>query len=295
MIKSTQAKRKRYLKSDKSDNSSVELVDNHCKTDDCQHNDIDKIEKCRQYGIDPSKMPRHVAIIMDGNGRWAKKRLMNRVVGHEKGSETVRSIVTLCRELHIDVLTLYAFSTENWSRPKAEVTALMGLLKKFIVSERETLHKQGICLKITGQKARLPLDVRQEIDITMSHTAKNKKMCLNLALSYGSREEIVNAVRKIALKVKKGKLSSEKITEEIITEHLYTSKLPDPDMIIRTSGEMRLSNFLLWQSAYAELFFTPTLWPDFTEQEFVEMVKEYQNRDRRFGKVVCSSNDGSQH
>ncbi len=282
------------MKFDKHNCSIVTSIDNLNSQANYNSQVINKVDKCQQYGIEPSKLPRHVAIIMDGNGRWAKKRLMNRVVGHEKGSETVRSIVTICREFEIDVLTLYAFSTENWSRPKAEVAALMGLLKKFIVSERDTLHNKGICLKITGQKARLPLDVRQEIDITMSHTAKNRKMCLNLALSYGSREEIVNAVRKIALKIKKGKLSSEKITEDIIAEHLYTSNLPDPDMIIRTSGEMRLSNFLLWQSAYAELFFTQTLWPDFTEQEFVEMLKEYQKRDRRFGKVVCSSNDGLQ-
>ncbi|MBF0375900.1 MAG: isoprenyl transferase [Desulfamplus sp.] len=232
---------------------------------------------------------------MDGNGRWAKKRLMNRVIGHEKGSQTVRSIVTLCRELEIGVLTLYAFSTENWSRPKAEVEALMDLLKSFIISERDSLQKQGIRLEMIGQKNKLPLDVRQELDITMSHTAQNKKMCLNLALSYGGREEIVNAVRKIASKVKKGKLSYETITEDVISQHLYTSRLPDPDMVIRTSGEMRLSNFLLWQSGYSEFFFTQTLWPDFTEQEFVEMVKDYQNRDRRFGKVVCSSNDCSQH
>ncbi|MBF0228699.1 MAG: isoprenyl transferase [Desulfamplus sp.] len=253
------------------------------------------LDKCQFYGIDPLKLPRHVAIIMDGNGRWAKKRLMNRVIGHEKGSETVRSIVTLCRELRIAVLTLYAFSTENWARPKAEVEALMGLLKSFIISERDSLQKQGIRLEMIGQKNKLPLDVRQELDITMSHTAQNSKMCLNLALSYGSREEIVNAVRKIASKVKKGKLSYETITEDVIAQHLYTNKLPDPDMVIRTSGEMRLSNFLLWQSGYSEFFFTQTLWPDFTEQEFVEMVKDYQNRDRRFGKVVCSSNDCSQH
>jgi len=260
-----------------------------------QQNSSQKTVKCQQYGIDPSRLPRHVAIIMDGNGRWAKKRLMNRVVGHEKGSETVRSIVTACRELEIEVLTLYAFSTENWARPKAEVAALMLLLKRFIKSEIETLHQKGIRLQMIGQKERLPEDVRQELDYAISHTARNKSMCLNLALSYGGREEILHAVRKIASKVKKGTLTSGKITEETIASHLYTRNLPDPDMVIRTSGEMRLSNFLLWQAGYAEFFFTETLWPDFTEQEFVGMVKEYQGRDRRFGKVVCSSNDGSQH
>lgn len=254
-----------------------------------------KSDKFQQYSIDPSKLPRHVAIIMDGNGRWAKKRLLNRVTGHEKGSEIVRTIVTLCREIGIEVLTLYAFSTENWARPKGEVDALMELLKRFIISERDSLHKQGIRLEMIGQKRKLPLDIRQELDSTISHTAQNKNMCLNLALSYGGREDIVNAVRQIASKVKKGKLSPAKITEETIIQHLYTKKLPDPDMVIRTSGEMRLSNFLLWQSGYAEFFFTQTLWPDFTEEEFVQMVKDYQSRDRRFGKVVCSSNDGSQH
>lgn len=264
-------------------------------TDSAHQHDSIKNARCQLYGIDPSRIPRHVAIIMDGNGRWAKKRLMNRVTGHEKGSETVRSIVTICRELEIEVLTLYAFSTENWARPKAEVAALMLLLKRFIVSERENLHQKGIRLEMIGQKQKLPEDVRQELDATISHTAHNRKMCLNLALSYGGREEILHAVRKIASKVKKGRLTSGQITEEIIAQNLYTGKLPDPDMVIRTSGEMRLSNFLLWQIGYAELFFTETLWPDFTEQEFVEMVKQYQNRDRRFGKVVCSSNDGSQH
>ncbi|MBF0469331.1 MAG: isoprenyl transferase [Desulfamplus sp.] len=254
----------------------------------------EQTDKFKKYGIDPSRLPRHVAIIMDGNGRWAKKKFMNRVSGHEKGSEAVRSIVTICREIEIEVLTLYAFSTENWARPKAEVAALMALLKKFIVSEIDSLHKKGIRLEMIGQKEKLPQDVRDALDGAMSHTARNKQMCLNLALSYGGREEIVHAVRKIASKVKKGKLSSGKITEEVISQHLYTRKLPDPDMVIRTSGEMRLSNFLLWQSGYAEFFFTKTLWPDFTEQEFVEMVKDYQSRDRRFGKVVCSSNDGSQ-
>ncbi len=238
-------------------------------------------------------MPRHVAIIMDGNGRWAKKRLKNRVTGHAKGSETVRSIVTICRELGIGVLTLYAFSTENWARPKSEVTALMVLLKKFIKSERELLHDKGIRLGVIGQKHRLPSDVLKELDTTMTYTAQNRKMRLNLALSYGGREEIIQAVKKIARKVKQGKIACEKISEAMITAHLYTGKQPDPDMIIRTGGEMRLSNFLLWQAGYAEMFFTETLWPDFTEQEFADMVKAYQHRDRRFGKIICSLNDGS--
>lgn len=278
------------MKSDKSHGCSGEISD----PDVSVPHESERVEKCRQYGIDPSRLPGHVAIIMDGNGRWAKKRLMNRVRGHEKGSETVRVIVTICRELGIKFLTLYAFSTENWSRPAVEVQALMSLLKKFVISEKETLHRQGIRLDMIGQKRKLPADVREEIDAAIAYTAANSDMCLNLALSYGGREEILHAVRKISSKVKKGKLTSEKITEETIARHLYTGNIPDPDMVVRTSGEMRLSNFLLWQSGYAELFFTETLWPDFTEQEFAAMVKEYQSRDRRFGKVVCSSNDGSQ-
>lgn len=247
------------------------------------------------YGINDRKLPLHVGIIMDGNGRWAKKRLMNRVKGHERGSQVVRNIVTLCREIGIQVLTLYAFSTENWERPKAEVNALMSLLKKFISSERELLKTKGICLGVLGQKYRLPDDVNRELDITLKETAHNRDMILNLALSYGGREEIVQAVRKIAFNVLNGELSPDRITESLISKTLYTGNLPDPDLIIRTSGEMRLSNFLLWQAGYAEIFFTDTLWPDFTEQEFIDIIKNYQKRDRRFGKVVCTSNDGLPH
>ncbi|SLM27367.1 undecaprenyl pyrophosphate synthase [Desulfamplus magnetovallimortis] len=250
-------------------------------------------DKCLYYDIDPARIPRHVAIIMDGNGRWAKQRFKNRVTGHEKGSETVRAIVEISRQLGIQVLTLYAFSTENWGRPGSEVSALMSLLKKFIKSERLSLHEKGIRLGIIGQKHRLPRDVQNELDITMDYTSGNRDMLLNLALSYGGREEITRAVRSIARDVMEGKILWDDISEELISAHLYTANQPEPDMIIRTSGEMRLSNFLLWQAGYAEIFFTKTLWPDFTEQEFASMVKEYQDRDRRFGKVVCSSNDGS--
>lgn len=243
--------------------------------------------------LDPEKLPAHIGIIMDGNGRWAKKRLMNRVKGHEKGSATVREIVTACRKLGIGTLTLYAFSTENWARPKAEVTALMALLKKFIVSERTTLLENDIRLNIIGQKHRLPEDVQKQVDETIDLTAKNKGMLLNLALSYGSREEITSAVRQIASKVQNGHIQTDDITPDLISAHLYTQGMPDPDLIIRTSGEFRLSNFLMWQAAYAEIFISETLWPDFSETELVEILKNYQGRDRRFGKVACStSNDG---
>ncbi|THB73751.1 MAG: isoprenyl transferase [Desulfobacteraceae bacterium] len=239
----------------------------------------------QDLGLNPDTLPAHVAIIMDGNGRWAKQRMMNRVKGHEKGSETVRTIVTACRELGISNLTLYAFSTENWERPKAEVKALMSLLKKFIISERAELLEKGIRFNVIGQKHRLPEDVQAEINTTMRVTASNTAMTLNLALSYGAREEITTAVKSIAQKVKSGMISPDKVTTQSISDHLYTSNLPDPDLLIRTSGEYRISNFLLWQIAYAEIYISQTFWPDFTRQEFIEILKNYQQRDRRFGKV----------
>ena len=239
--------------------------------------------------LNPDTLPSHIAVIMDGNGRWAKQRLMNRVKGHEKGSQTVRSVVTTCRELGIGTLTLYAFSTENWSRPKAEVTALMALLKKFIVNERDELLNNNIKLNIIGQKHRLPPDVLQAVDGTLALTEKNDGMVLNLALSYGSREEITTSVRRIAEKTASGELTVEEITEDLISDHLYTEGMPDPDLIIRTSGEFRLSNFLLWQAAYAEIYISDTLWPDFSKEELIEILINYQERDRRFGKVACST------
>lgn len=245
-------------------------------------------------GLDPDRLPVHVAVIMDGNGRWAKKRLLNRVKGHEKGSESVRILVKACRELKIPYLTLYAFSTENWSRPQSEVSALMQLLKKFLASERDEMKKNGIRLKVLGQLKKLPEDVQREAEETMAATCGNTQMTLNLALSYGSRQEITDAVRILAKKVETGELTADEIGDQIISDHLYTSGIPDPDLVIRTSGEFRLSNFLLWQSAYAELFITPTLWPDFTRSEFIDILTHYQKRDRRFGNVECSMpNDGS--
>lgn len=243
--------------------------------------------------LDREKLPAHIAIIMDGNGRWAKKRLMNRVKGHEKGSSTVRAVVRACRELGIGTLTLYAFSTENWARPKAEVTALMKLLKKFIISERDELANNNIRLNIIGQRHRLPSDVKKEVDETCALTADNNGMVLNLALSYGAREEITQAVEQIAQKVEKGQLSAADICQETISDHLYTKNMPDPDLIIRTSGEFRLSNFLMWQAAYSEIYISETLWPDFSKQELIDILINFQQRDRRFGKVACStSNDG---
>jgi len=253
-----------------------------------------KSEKQQEEVLDSEKLPAHVAIIMDGNGRWAKKRLMNRIKGHEKGSQAVRTIVTAARELGIGMLTLYAFSTENWSRPKIEVKALMLLLKRFLVSERDELMTRDVRLNILGQKEKLPADVQKEAAKTVDMTRNNQGMGLNLALSYGSRQEITAGVQSLARKVLAGLIQPEEITEGMISEHLYTRKMPDPDLIIRTSGEFRLSNFMMWQAAYSELFITDTLWPDFTRDEFIEILINFQERDRRFGKVKCStSNDGS--
>lgn len=238
-----------------------------------------------QIEFDAAKLPVHVAIIMDGNGRWARKRLLNRVKGHEKGVEVVRTIVQACRKIGISYLTLYAFSTENWQRPKSEVAALMTILKKFLESERKELMDQNIRLNAIGQIERLPANVQRALQASMALTKENDKMCLNLALSYGGRAEIVKMVKEIAIKAKDGRLDSDSITAELISEHMCTRQMPDPDLLIRTSGEMRISNFLLWQLAYTEIYVTDTLWPDFGKDEFVGILKDYQRRERRFGKV----------
>ncbi len=237
------------------------------------------------HNLDTSRLPRHVAIIMDGNGRWAKKRLMNRVKGHEKGVETVREIVRTCRQLGIPTLTLYAFSTENWQRPKSEVKALMALLKRFLIRELDELQMQNIRLGVIGQAHRLPDNVRSSLDHAIAATAENEGMLLNLALSYGGRTELTEMVQRIAGKVAEGRLDVPGIDEEVVADHLYTRGLPDPDILIRTSGEMRISNFLLWQLAYTEIFVTHTLWPDFSGEELVDILQQFQQRDRRFGKV----------
>ena len=239
--------------------------------------------------LDPDRLPKHVAIIMDGNGRWARKRLLNRINGHEKGVETVRTIVRTARQLGISALTLYAFSTENWQRPKAEVAGLMLLLTRFLDSERQMLFDNHIRLNTIGQTGRLPNGVRQKLESTMAETAHHTGMVLTLALSYGARAELVDMVRKIAASAKQGTLDPETISPETIADHLYTRGLPDPDLLIRTSGEQRISNFLLWQIAYAEFYFTPTLWPDFSKDEFIRILKDYQHRERRFGAVPSAS------
>lgn len=236
--------------------------------------------------LDAQKLPRHIAFIMDGNGRWAKKRLLNRIKGHEKGVDTVRTVVRTCREFNIPNLTLYAFSTENWQRPQNEIKALMTLLKTFLEKELPELQKQEIRLRGIGQLHRLPHDVRKSLDDAVAHTSANKKMLLNLALSYGGRAEITDMVYAIAQKVAKGELRPDEIDQVVVADHLYTRGIPDPDLMIRTSGEMRISNFLLWQLAYTEIFITDTLWPDFSREEFIDILIDFQKRDRRFGKVA---------
>jgi undecaprenyl diphosphate synthase len=234
----------------------------------------------------PDRLPQHVAMIMDGNGRWAKKRLLNRIQGHEKGADTVRAMVECCREIGIPYLTLYAFSTENWQRPQREVDALMALLKKFLLNERDELQKNGIRLLVIGERHRLPPSVGQPLDEVISATATNDKLRLILALSYGGRSEIVEMARRLAAAAADGRLRPEQIDHAQVACHLYTDGIPDPDILIRTSGEMRISNFLLWQLAYTEFHFTPTLWPDFSKDEFIQILTDYQQRERRYGKIA---------
>lgn len=235
--------------------------------------------------IKVDKLPKHLAIIMDGNGRWAKQKGMIRAIGHENGTKSVRQTVEACAELGVKNLTLYAFSTENWNRPKLEVQTLMKLLVTSLKKEIKTLQDNNIKLKAIGNLSELPKKVNNELNFVINQTQNNTRMTLTLALSYGSREELLNCVRNITLKVKNNIISPEKIDESVINEHLYTQNLPDVDLLIRTSGEQRISNFLLWQIAYAELYFTNVLWPDFTKQHLYEAIIEYQNRERRFGKT----------
>ena len=232
-----------------------------------------------------TKLPEHIAIIMDGNGRWAKKQGMVRAFGHENGTKSVREVVEASAELGVKNLTLYAFSTENWNRPKLEVQTLMRLLVSSLKKEIQTLQKNNIRLSAIGNLNTLPKKVHKELYEVIENTKNNNRMTLTLALSYGSREEILNTVKEISIKVKNNIISPEKIDESIINEHLYTRNLPDVDLLIRTSGEQRISNFLLWQIAYAELYFTSVLWPDFTNQHLYEAIIEYQKRERRFGKT----------
>lgn len=235
--------------------------------------------------INKEHLPQHLAIIMDGNGRWAKQKGMLRAFGHENGTKSVRVTVESCAKLGIKNLTLYAFSTENWNRPKVEVDTLMKLLVSSLKKEIKTLQSNNIRLNAIGNLTNLPSGVQKELQEVIEKTSENTRMTLTLALSYGSREELIQVVKKIAHKVKNNIISEEAIDESIINQHLYTHNLPDVDLVIRTSGEHRISNFLLWQIAYAEFYFTEVLWPDFSENHLYEAIISYQKRERRFGKT----------
>ena len=235
--------------------------------------------------INTDNLPKHLAIIMDGNGRWAKQKGFLRVIGHENGSKSVRTTVEACAKIGIENLTLYAFSTENWNRPKREVDTLMKLLIKSLKSELSTLQENNIKLNCIGNLNLLPPSTQKGLENAIELTKNNTRMTLTLALSYSSREEILNVVKEISDKVKNNIISISAVDESIINQHLYTRNLPDVDLLIRTSGEHRISNFLLWQIAYAELYFTDVLWPDFTEEHLIEALASYQKRARRFGKT----------
>ena len=235
--------------------------------------------------IDTTNLPKHLAIIMDGNGRWAKQKGLLRALGHENGTKSVKVTIESCAKLGIEFLTLYAFSTENWNRPQLEVETLMKLLINSLKKELNTLQDNNIKLNAIGNLEKLPKSAQKELLDVMTKTKDNTRMTLTLALSYSSREEIVNAIKIISNKVKNNIISLDTIDDSIINEHLYTQNLPDVDLLIRTSGEHRISNFLLWQIAYAELYFTPILWPDFKEHDLYEAIISYQKRERRFGKT----------
>lgn len=235
--------------------------------------------------IDRTKLPRHIAIIMDGNGRWAQRQMKPRLFGHRAGAKNVQDIVEVCRELGVKHLTLYAFSSENWRRPETEVSGLMTILKNYLKSELPKMLKNDIRLMAIGDHSLLPDSVRSILYSTMESTASNSKMTLNLALSYGSRNEIVRAVQRISERCVLGELQPENITEEDLAVYLDTHRLPDPDLLIRTGGESRLSNFLLWQVSYSEIYFTDVMWPDFKRDVFLKALADYQNRERRFGKT----------
>ena len=233
--------------------------------------------------IDPSQLPQHVAVIMDGNGRWAEQRGLSRIHGHRVGKESVRAVVETSRRLGIRYLSLYAFSTENWNRPPREVDSLMSLLRRYLATELDKMMKNQIRLVAVGSLRRLPPAVRDALRATIAATRRNTGMTVILAISYGAREEITRAARAIAKRVERGELRADQVTADTFASHLGTAGIPDPDLLIRTSGEMRVSNFLLWQIAYTELWITPTYWPDFGPVDLYRAVAEFQRRTRRFG------------
>ncbi|MGH7527702.1 MAG: isoprenyl transferase [Gemmatimonadales bacterium] len=241
----------------------------------------DLLQRLRCHGA----VPAHIAIIMDGNGRWAKGRSLPRPLGHHAGMSAVREVVEGCLEADVGVLTLFAFSQENWQRPAGEIEALMSLLEEYIAREMDDLREQGVAVQILGDLDRLANGARRAVDRIVGETAGGQRLALNLCISYSSRAEIAHAARRLAEEVAAGRLGPAEIDEEALARRLYTAPSPDPDLLIRTSGEMRISNFLLWQLAYAELYVTPVLWPDFTRRHLFEAILEFQRRDRRFGRV----------
>jgi undecaprenyl diphosphate synthase len=242
--------------------------------------------------LDPTKMPHHIAIIMDGNGRWAQRHHLSRIEGHKKGLEATKAVVDACEEFKIKIITLYAFSKENWHRPQREVSALMGLLQEYLRKRQKELER-NIRINIIGDLEDLPAPIRKSLEETMKKTRHKDGLIINLALSYGGRSEIVAGIRKVIKEIEAGRITKDDITPETFSRYLFTGDMPDPDLLIRTSGELRISNFLLWQIAYTELYFTPTLWPDFGKEELIQACIAYQNRERRFGLTASQIRKGT--
>lgn len=241
-----------------------------------------------EIGLERNRLPRHIAVIMDGNGRWAQHRGLPRIEGHRQGVTSVREIVEECSRLELQQLTLYCFSSENWKRPPKELSFLMRLLKKYVVDERKRIQDQGLQFQVIGHIEELHPEIQQEIDTTIRDSSSNDGMTLCLALNYGARSEIVHAVRQIATKVKAGLLQPEDLSDDTVAQHLMTADMPDPDLVIRTANEMRISNFLLWQISYSELWITSTLWPEFRSPHLYAALQEYAGRDRRYGGLNAS-------
>ncbi len=238
--------------------------------------------------LNPQSLPQHVAVIMDGNGRWATNRRLPRIVGHRQGAKTLKKLLRCCNDLGIKALTAYAFSTENWQRPVAEVDFLMLLFERVLHRDLAEMMQEGVKISFIGDLSPLPKSLQMEIERSMTKTLNNQKIHFTLAVNYGSRNEITKVCRQVAELVQKGEISAEEVNENLVEKHLYTAETPEPDLLIRTSGEMRLSNFLLWQMAYTEMYFTDILWPDFDTEAFYQALLSYQKRDRRFGQVKAS-------
>lgn len=243
------------------------------------------IKESEEVELDKNNIPKHIAIIMDGNGRWAKQRNLPRTMGHKAGVETIKGVVEECDRLGVKYLTLYAFSTENWKRPQEEVNALMNLILEYIKNEFNELHKNGVILRTLGDLSKLPEKCQRELELTCEKTKNNSGVVLNIALNYGGRDEIINGIKNIIKDIENNEISADEINEELFSNYLYTKGMPDPDLIIRPSGEKRLSNFLLWQCAYSEFSYLNVNWPDFKPENLRKAIYEYQNRDRRFGGI----------